>query len=74
MGCSKNSSEREVYSNTSLPQETRKTSNKQLDFTPKATRKGSTKISKVSRRQETIEIIAEENKENNSKDQNKNKS
>ena len=29
MGCSKNSSKREVYSNTTLPQETRKTSNRQ---------------------------------------------
>ena len=38
MGCSKSSSKREVYSNTSLPQETRKVSNKQLNCTPKATR------------------------------------
>ena len=29
MGCSKSSSKKEVYSNTSLPQETRKISNKQ---------------------------------------------
>ena len=29
---------REVYSNTSLPQETRKISNQQPNFTPKATR------------------------------------
>ena len=29
MGCSKSSPKREVYSNTILPQETRKTSNKQ---------------------------------------------
>ena len=36
MGCSKSSSKREVYSNTSLPQETRKISNKQPNFTPKA--------------------------------------
>ena len=34
-----NSSKREVYSNTSLPQETRKTSSRQLNFTPKATGK-----------------------------------
>ena len=33
MGCSKSSSKREVYSNTVLPQETRKTSNRNL--TPK---------------------------------------
>ena len=37
MGCSKSSSKREVYSNTILPQETRKTSNRQPNFTPKTT-------------------------------------
>ena len=30
MGCSKSSPKREVYSNTILPQKTRKTSNRQL--------------------------------------------
>ena len=35
MGCSKSSSKREVYSNTILPQETRKISNRQPNFTPK---------------------------------------
>ena len=39
MGCSKSSSKREVYSNTILPQETWKTSNRQSNFTPKATGK-----------------------------------
>ena len=39
MGCSKNSSEREVYNNTILPQETRKTSNRQPNFTSKTTGK-----------------------------------
>ena len=34
-GLQKSSSKREVYSNTTLPQETRKTSNKQPNFTPK---------------------------------------
>ena len=38
-GCSQSSSKREVYSNTILPQETRKTLNRQLNFTPKATGK-----------------------------------
>ena len=38
MGCSKSSSKREVYSNTILPQETRKISNKQHNLTPKAIR------------------------------------
>ena len=37
MGCSKSSSKREVYSNTFLPQETRKTLNRQPNFTPKTT-------------------------------------
>ena len=39
MGCSKSNSKREVYSNIILPQETRKTSNRQPNFTPKATGK-----------------------------------
>ena len=39
MGCSKSSSQREVYSNTILPQEIRKTSNRQPNFTPKTTGK-----------------------------------
>ena len=34
-GCSKSSSKREVYSNIILPQETRKTSNRQPNFTLK---------------------------------------
>ena len=37
MGCSKSSSKREVYSYTSLPQDTRKISNKQSNLTPKGT-------------------------------------
>ena len=37
MGCSKNSSKKEV-SNTTSPQETRKISNKQSNLIPKATR------------------------------------
>ena len=36
MGWSKSSSKREVYSKTILPQETRNTSNKQPNLTPKA--------------------------------------
>ena len=39
MGCSKSSSKREIYGNISLPQEMRKTSNKQPKFIPKTTRK-----------------------------------
>ena len=43
LGCSKNSSKREVYSNTLLPQETRKISNKQPKLTPIAIRERRTK-------------------------------
>ena len=51
MGCSKSSSEREVYSNTSLPQETRKTLNKQPNITPKTTGKRRTKQNKTKQKQ-----------------------
>ena len=37
MGYSKRTPKRDVYSNTILPQETRKTSNTQPNFTPKTT-------------------------------------
>jgi len=43
MRCSKSSSKREVYSNTILPKETRKTLNRQPNFTPKTTGKRRTK-------------------------------
>ena len=39
MGCSKSSSKREAYSNTILPQERRKTWNRQPNFTPETTGK-----------------------------------
>ena len=70
MGCNKSSSKREVYSNTILPQETRKTSNRQPNFTPKTTgKKKSKKPPKISRRKEIIkiwaEIIEKINKRNN---------
>ena len=61
MGCSKSSSKRDVYSNTNLPQETRKISNKQPNFTPKAIRERRTKKPKVSRRKEIIQIRSEIN-------------
>ena len=54
MECSKSSSKREAYSNTILPQETRKTLNRQPNFTPKTTGKR-TKNPKV-RRKEIIKI------------------
>ena len=49
MECSKGSSKRKVYSNTILPQETRKTLNRQPNFTPKTTGKR-TKPPKISRK------------------------
>ena len=60
MGCNKSSSKREIYSNTTLSQETRKTSNRQPNFTPKTTGKRRTnKTCKISRRNETKKIKAE---------------
>jgi len=56
MGCNKSSSKREVYSNTILPQETRKPLNRQPNFTPKTTGKRRTKISEISRRKEITKI------------------
>ena len=50
MGFNKSSAKREVHSNISLPQETRETSNKQPNFTHKATRKRRTKPPKVNKR------------------------
>ena len=46
MQCRKSSSKREVYSNTILPQETRKTSNRQPNFTAKTTAKRRTRKKK----------------------------
>ena len=43
MGCSKSRSKKEVYSNAIIPQKTRKTSNRQPNFTPKITGKRRTK-------------------------------
>ena len=64
MGCSKSCSKREVYSNMILPQETRKISNKQPNFTPKAIRERRKKENlKVSRRKEIIKIRSKINEE-----------
>ena len=71
MGCSKSSFKREVNSNTILSQETRKTLNRQPNFTTKTTGKRRTKKpTKISRRKEIIKIQAEinEKERNNSKD------
>ena len=70
MGCSENSSKREVYNNTILPQETRKTSNGQPNFTPKTTGKRRTKRKhKISLRKEIIKIQAEINEKKKRKKQ-----
>ena len=63
MRCSKSSSKREVLrgSNTILPQETRKISNKQTTPILKAIRERRTKTPKVSRRKEIIKIRSEIN-------------
>ena len=60
MGCSKSSSKREVYSTIILPQETRNTSNKRPNLTPKAIRERRTK-KKVSRKKEIIQIRSQIN-------------
>ena len=60
MGCSKSSSKREVYSYTSLPQETRKISNN-LTLHLKQLEKEEQKTPKVSRRKGIIKIRAEIN-------------
>ena len=59
IGCSKSGIKREVHSNTGLPQETRKISNKYSNLTPKETRKRAK--SKVSTRKEIIKVRAEIN-------------
>ena len=60
--CSKTSSKREVYSNTIIPEETRKISNKQPNLTLKAIRERRKKETlKVSRRKKIIKIRSEIN-------------
>ena len=61
MGYNKNSSKWEVYSNTVLHQERRKTSNRQPNLTPKTTGKRKTKKPKISRRKQILKIQAEIN-------------
>ena len=62
MGCSKRSSKKEVYSNTILPQEARKRSNRQPNFIPKITgKRRKKKKPKISRRKEIIKVQAEIN-------------
>ena len=60
MGCSKSSSKRELYSYTSLPQETRKISNN-LNLHLKELEKEEQTKPKVNRRKEIITIRSEIN-------------
>ena len=60
MGYRKSSSKREVYSNAIIPQETRKTSNRQPNFIPKTNGKRKKKP-KISRKKDIINIWAEIN-------------
>ena len=62
MECSKSSSKRQVYSNTSPSQETGNISYKQSHLTPKQLEKKEQMKSKMSRRKEIINIRAEINK------------
>ena len=52
---------KEVYSSKILPQETRKTSHRQLNFIPKTTGKRKTKKPQIIRRKEIIRIREEIN-------------
>ena len=61
MGCSKSHTNRKVYGNISPPQETRKSSNKQPNFTSKAARERRIDKTKVSRRKESIKNRAQVN-------------
>ena len=60
MGCSKSSSKKEDYSNTSLPQETRKNSNNLILHLKELEKEEQTKP-KVSRKKEILKIRAEIN-------------
>ena len=61
MGWGKSCSKRKVYTNTSPPQETRKSSNKQANSTSKQLEREKQTRPKVSRRKEIITIRAELN-------------
>ena len=61
MGCSKSSSKREVYSNTILPQETRKTSNRNVTLHLKQLEKKNNNKKKKIVEKDIIKIQAEIN-------------
>ena len=57
MGCSKSSSKTEVYSNTTLPQDTRKTLNRQPNFTPRKTGKRRTNKQTNQKKQKNPKLV-----------------
>ena len=61
MELSKSSAKGKVHSNTSLPQETREKSNKQANFTRKATRKGRIGEPQSQQKERNLKIRAEIN-------------
>ena len=61
MGCSKNSSKKELYTNIILPEKTRKISNNNLILHLKLLKKEEQTKPKVSRRKEILKIRAEIN-------------
>ena len=70
MGCYKSSSKMEVYSNTSLLQETRKTLYKKTNLTPKANwKKNNKKSSNLVEGKKSSRSEWKRNEGNNSKDQ-----
>ena len=69
MACRKSSSNSNIYSNTGLPQETRKIWNRQPNLPSKGIRKEKQTKPKVSRREEIIKIREEINKKDPKKQQ-----
>ena len=73
MACSKSSSQREVYSNTALSEETGKVSNKQPNLTPKASRERRTNKTQSQKRERNHkDQRRNRDEENNSKDKRNN--
>ena len=72
MGYSKSSSKRELYSDTGLPQETRKISNKQHNLLSRGVKKEQTKL-KANIKKEIIKIRKEINKTETKKERKKRK-
>ena len=65
LGCSKSSPKWEFYRSTILPEETRKTSYRQPNFTSKTPGKRKTKKSQNQQKKEIIKIREEINKKRN---------